>query len=296
MKSNRTPNRAELPPSVNYHLNAPCNFACRYCFARFDDVVEHLGKGMLPRDEQLAVVRALSGAGFDKLTIAGGEPTLVPWLDELFAAFGGTTMLVTNGSRLIADPDLLERLAPHLDWLVVSVDSAHADTNAEIGRAPRRGDTLSRADYVALGRRAPELGLRLKLNTVVNAHNVDESMVELIREVAPERWKILQAMAVDGQNHADIEQMQVPRSAFDAFVARHAEALRDEPVVLVPEDTDEIRGTYAMVDPAGRFFDSSLGFHTYSRPLLEVGVAQAFAQVHFDHDGYARRGGRYDWR
>jgi radical S-adenosyl methionine domain-containing protein 2 len=296
MKSNRTPNHAELPPSVNYHLNAPCNFGCRYCFARFDDVVAHLGRGMLPRDEQLAVVQALSGAGFDKLTIAGGEPTLVPWLDELFAAFEGTTMLVTNGSRLIADPDLLDRLAPHLDWLVVSVDSARADTNAAIGRAPRRGDTLSRADYVALGRRAQALGLRLKLNTVVNAHNVDESMVELIREVAPERWKILQAMAVDGQNHDDIAQMQVPRSAFDAFVARHAAALRDEPVVLVPEDTDEIRGTYAMVDPAGRFFDSALGFHTYSRPLLEAGVREAFAQVHFDHDGYTRRGGEYDWR
>ena len=30
-------------------------------------------------------------------------------------------------------------------------------------------------------------------------------------------------------------------------------------------------GSYVMVDPAGRFFDNTSGYHTYGRPILEGG-------------------------
>ena len=40
----------------------------------------------------------------------------------------------------------------------------------------------------------------------------------------------------------------------------------------MPESNELMRGSYVMVDPAGRFFDNVEGGHTYSRPILEVGV------------------------
>ena len=43
-------------------------------------------------------------------------------------------------------------------------------------------------------------------------------------------------------------------------------------ITVVPEDNDLMTGSYVMVDPAGRFFDNAAGAHTYSRPILEVGV------------------------
>ena len=54
-------------------------------------------------------------------------------------------------------------------------------------------------------------------------------------------------------------------------------------------------GSYVMVDPAGRFFDNASGAHTYSRPILEVGVEEAFRQVSVDSRRFLSRGGLYDW-
>jgi radical S-adenosyl methionine domain-containing protein 2 len=51
-----------------------------------------------------------------------------------------------------------------------------------------------------------------------------------------------------------------------------------------------------MVDPAGRFFDSSAGGYTYSQPILKVGVRAALKDVTIDVDRFERRGGVYNWR
>src|SRR2546423_2902387 len=90
--------------SVNYHLWQPCNMHCAFCFGRFQDVrAQVLPKGHLGRTESLTVVSMLAHAGFQKITFAGGEPFLCPWLPELIArakSQGMTTSVVTNGSLL----------------------------------------------------------------------------------------------------------------------------------------------------------------------------------------------------
>ena len=65
---------------------------------------------------------------------------------------------------------------------------------------------------------------------------------------------------------------------FDEFVARHRH-LEDEGITIVPETNDDMIGSYAMVDPAGRFYDNVDGKYTYSEPILEVGVERALEQV-----------------
>ena len=58
--------------------------SCRFCFATFQDIgQEALPKGHLPREDSIAVVESLAGAGFGKINFAGGEPALCPWLPEL---------------------------------------------------------------------------------------------------------------------------------------------------------------------------------------------------------------------
>ncbi|MEO0472453.1 MAG: radical SAM protein, partial [Bacteroidota bacterium] len=66
-------------PSVNFHLWEPCNMRCGFCFATFQDVKRTiLPKGHLPKEDALNVVQAIAKAGFEKITFAGGEPTLCP--------------------------------------------------------------------------------------------------------------------------------------------------------------------------------------------------------------------------
>lgn len=289
-----------LPVAVNYHLNRNCNFRCKGCYAVFGEDSSVRGL-MLPKAEMFGIVSAVaaqplpSGARARKLTFAGGEPTLCPWLPELLAhakSAGLVTMVVTNGSR--CTPDYLAALRPVLDWLTVSIDSLDEATNVRIGRASGRGRALTAGDYRRLLHDARSMGLRTKINTVVSRHNVLENLSGFLAESGIERWKVLQVMKVEGQNDAHHHQLAVAREEFDRFVESHA-SVADAGIRIVPEPVESIRGSYAMIDPQGRFFDSSRGFHRYSSPILEAGVGRAFAQVHFDADRFEERGGIYDF-
>ena len=75
-------------------------------------------------------------------------------------------------------------------------------------------------------------GMRLKINTVVTLYNHDEDMTGFIREAAPERWKIMQALAVMGQNDRNAGLFEVTGGQFDAYVERNRSV---EGIKVVPE-------------------------------------------------------------
>ena len=125
--------------------------------------------------------------------------------------------------------------------------------------------------YLDLADAARAAGIGVKVNTVVTTINAAESLAGLIRRLRPERWKVLQAAPVAGQNDATIGVLTPPRADFDAYLTRHQTALAGSGIRIVPEPIEAIRGSYIMVDPQGRFFDSTAGTHTYSRPILQVG-------------------------
>lgn len=284
-----------LIPSVNFHLWEPCNMRCKFCFATFQDVKKTiLPKGHLPKEQAVQVVKELAQFGFEKITFAGGEPTLCPWLDELIQtakSYGMTTMIVTNGSRLT--PQFLRRNQHILDWIALSIDSTKASTNIQLGRAISGKREIGHDNYKQMINQIREFGYGLKINTVVNRYNLKENFAELIAFAQPKRWKILQVMPVAGQNDLKVEELTISTAEFESFVSRH-KALKHY-TTLVPESCELIRGSYAMVDPAGRFFDSSNGEHQYSAPILEVGAQQSFFQVSIDKTKFEERDGNYIW-
>jgi len=284
-----------LPRSVNLHFWRPCNMRCGFCFATYEDTRELLPRGHLDRHALLRLIDALAHHGAEKLTLVGGEPTLCPWLDELLARAkdaGLVTMIVSNGSRLL-EAGYMERDLRRLDWLTLSVDSLDHDHNIAAGRTVN-GRTLSARELLDIGARARALGMRLKLNTVVHRLNRDEDLSAFVRELGPSRWKLFQVLPVDGQNHERFAEFEIDRASFDAFVDRHRE-LAAWGVDIVAEINEDMRGTYAMIDPAGRFYDSATGRHRYSDPVLEVGVERAWEQVCFDPQRFQARGGDYDF-
>ncbi|NTX57314.1 radical SAM protein [Myxococcus sp. CA039A] len=284
-----------MPPTVNFHLWEPCNMRCRFCFATFKDVRRDvLPKGHLPREAALRVVELLSSR-FEKITFAGGEPLLCPWLPELAAtakARGATTNLVTNGSRL--DATTVERLRGVIDWVTLSIDSVSPQTHEAMGRAVH-GKALTPAEYQLIADRVRDAGMRLKVNTVVTNLNAGEDQVAFLRMLKPERWKLLRVLRVEGQNAGEVEALHCCLEDFNAFVVRH-HILKSEGIVLVPEDNEDMRGSYAMVDPAGRFFDNVDGGHRYSEPILHRGLDAAWSQVRFFPERFEGRNGSYDFR
>ena len=285
----------EKIPSVNFHLWAPCNMRCGFCFAGFLDVKRDvLPKGHLNREDCVRVVEALADVGFAKINFAGGEPTLCPWLADLIQtakARGLATSIVTNGTRI--DPERLSGVKDVLDWIALSVDTVDPDKLRATGRVTPRGP-MSERDYLKIAADIREGGFGLKINTVVTSVNQDEDFTDFILRARPARWKILQFLPVADQNGGSADEFIVSKRSFDEYVERNR-IVEKRGVAVIPEDNAMMTGSYAMVDPAGRFFDNAAGRHAYSRPILEAGAREALSDVSIDAERFSQRGGLYDW-
>ena len=276
--------------TVNYHMLKACNMSCGFCFATFGDIPS---SHQLKREEAVELVEELCQAGFNKFNFAGGEPTLLPWLPDLIRqtkSHGLITSLVTNGSRI--STEWLDDLADCLDIIALSIDSVDPDTQRKIGRVARGKAPFDALYYLALGGMIRDRGIRLKVNTVVNRANHTEDFRSFILNMKPERWKIFQALPVDGQNDTRISELTVNVSEFERYVERNR-SIETSGITVIPENNDLMTGSYVMVDPLGRFFDNVRGRHTYSRRILDVGVEAALVEVGIDTDRFERRGGNY---
>jgi len=288
---NATPERLDL--SVVLSFTKTCNFGCFFCYATYNDID---GKKLLLISEEdlFELVRQL-GSRFSKVTFVGGEPTLYRRLHELLEIAtnkGALTDVVTNGH--LVDDEWISRHAPHLNFLTLSIDSAHDDTNLAIGRATRAGKVVNADRYVAIAESARKAGIGVKVNTVVNIHNNVEDLSALITQINPIRWKILEADFVEGQNDRFREQLRRDPEGFNAFIRRHR-ATMGSTTRIVEMPVDAIHESYVVVSPDGKFIDNSTGTYLYSDPILEVGIDRAREQVTFDHNKFLARDGAADF-
>ena len=268
---------------------------CRFCFATFQDVKQAmLPKGHLEKNDCILVVDLLAQAGFEKINFAGGEPTLCPWLPDLIKKAKGhglTTSIVTNGTRITRQ--WLDALNGSLDWIALSIDTVDPEKLRKLGRAVH-AKPIAEEEYLKIISVIRKYRIRLKINTVVTSETWREDFTDFIRLAQPERWKMLQVLAVKGQNDKHVENYMITKDQFEAYVERNG-IVEHEGIVVVPEGNDMMTGSYIMVDPAGRFFDNTQGVHNYSRPIIEVGVETALSDVSVDSQRFLQRGGSYDW-
>ena len=290
------------PLVLNWHLTEACNYRCQYCYAAWSEsacrrelihdperttaLLSELYRFFQPANRTNLLASRMSWSSV-RLNLAGGEPLLhankLPAIVSQARTLGFEVSLISNGSHL--DHELLDRLVPQLTWLGISIDSASPATNRAIGRIDRRGRLLD-LDDLAAGLaliRQSNPGLRLKLNTVVNQLNHAEDLSALIQRFAPQKWKVLRMLPVVNQHLAVSDQQ------FAAFVARH----RTFANILCAEDNQDMRESYLMVDPHGRFFQNSPLIagqgYAYSRPILEAGAEAAFAQMVFYPERFSAR-------
>ena len=285
-----------LPPAINWHFWPWCNYGCKFCFARFEDIPR---ADRLPKEIALTVPEMLAEAGAEKITFVGGEPTLCPYLGDLLAAskdVGLTTCIVSNASGITEA--FLDEWGHLIDWVGLSIDASNDEIHAEIGRGMRGDLARSRSHHLELANDAWNLcrsrGIRMKLNTVVCKPNLDDDMSELVLKLRPERWKIFEVLPVEGQNDGDVDDLLLDEGEFQSWVDRHA-WIADEGIQFVPESNELMRGSYAMMDALGRFYSNSEGGHAYGPSILEIGVLEAWEQNCFFEDRFHDRGGVYEW-
>ncbi|MBD5804518.1 molybdenum cofactor biosynthesis protein A [Azoarcus sp. Aa7] len=287
---------------INWHLTEACNYRCQYCYATWtedactrevihdrgatEELLQELYRFFRPNNSANQLGGHLGWSSV-RLNLAGGEPLLhanrLPSLITQARQLGFDVSLISNGSRL--NCELLDEIAPALTWLGISIDSASPASNRVIGRVDRLGRLLDLDELLAnllrARRRHPKL--RIKLNTVVNQLNHGEDFGALIQHLAPDKWKVLRMLPVVNQN------LVVSDLQFAAFVARHANFSE----ILCAEDNEDMRESYLMVDPKGRFFQNSCRIpgtgYAYSAPILKVGAEAAFSSMSFEHERFSVR-------
>ena len=201
-----------------------------------------------------------------------------------------TTSIVTNGSRITEE--WLDDLDGCLDILALSIDSVNSETLRLIGRMTQHGPMLA-DDYQRIADAVKRRSIRLKVNTVVSSANCNEDITVFIKVVHPERWKVFQALPVLGQNDERIADFIVSDDDFGRYLERNKSTVLQAGIKVVPESNELMTGSYIMVDPLGRFFDNTKGKHTYSSPILDVGVTEALRDVEIYPERFDQRGGLY---
>jgi cyclic pyranopterin phosphate synthase len=178
-------------------LTDRCNMRCVYCMPA-------VGMKFLPRpelltnDELITVLRAAAAAGFRKIRLTGGEPTLRHEIVELVRAIKAIPgieqiAMTTNALRLRQLAGPLKQAG--LDRVNISIDSLDPVKFRQI----TRGGSL---DEVWAGvRAADEAGLRpIKLNAVVVRGMNDDEVIRLAALTTEHAWefRFIEVMPLTG--------------------------------------------------------------------------------------------------
>jgi len=276
--------------ALNYHLTAKCNMRCAGCFAHFN--VCNTERLTLANCQKVlkTIYEGVRHIPDRKLNFAGGEPTLIPFLDDLCQLarnFGFSTSLITNGSLLTERR--IQKYAHLFDWIGISIDSLQPLTLERLGRTINN-KPIPADSYLKYCRWIREAGVRLKINTMVNRLNCKEKLLPFIEMAAPSRWKVFQFLTISGENGHIANNLKISSQEYQCFLQNN----RYE--YMVPECDEDMKSSYLMIAPNGALFDNSEGKLAYSRPLWQVTWKEALNEIRFSYKKFRKRGGCYEWK
>ena len=144
---------------------------------------------------------------------------------------GWSPPIVTNGSRIT--DQWLDNLNGSLDWIALSIDTVDPEKLKRLGRAIGGNNPITEEEYLCIIRAIKRRGIRLKINTVVTSKTWQEDFTGFIRLAKPERWKLLQALPVKGQNDAHIADFVITPEQFEAYV-QHNRIVENDGIKCCP--------------------------------------------------------------
>ncbi|MFO0566295.1 MAG: radical SAM protein [Polyangiaceae bacterium] len=167
--------------SMLWIIDYVCTLKCVYC-GNADVTISSTNA-----DSRKAALDIICTKQPGYLTISGGEPVLIPDLEELLAELARRVpnMAITlNSSLIVKDVDIYQRLIPFLKTLYISLDGAGETNKAQRGVS---GDlVLKRIRY--LFPHAKRHGVNVFVNAVITIHNYDKlvELFEALDAISPE--------------------------------------------------------------------------------------------------------------
>lgn len=281
---------------INYHVTEVCNYSCKFCYAKWDrpnelHANENSAELMLEKlasyffDVNSNQVKAVFPYKTVRINFAGGEPLI---LKKRFAqlimkakSLGFNLSLITNGHYLTSS--FINNYGAMFSMIGISFDSQYMTTCEGIGRIDRKDNSFGTHDLIKAVKHLRKVNpsITIKINTVVNSLNYQESFEQLIAEIKPEKWKVFQVLPVLNDN------LLISDEQFTFFVNRHA-SLKE---VMVAEDNEAMTTSYLMINPQGRFYQNSStqNGYIYGDLILDVGVEKALEVCQINWETFASR-------
>jgi radical S-adenosyl methionine domain-containing protein 2 len=198
-----------------------------------------------------------------------------------------------------------------------TIDPTNTSTNTTLSPVT----PLTNEHYLLAASLIKKYKMKLKISTVINQLNKDEDMTLLITALQPMRWKLFQCLYIEGENSNRVEPLLVSKEEMESFIARHEHLTLPEtisisnssthsgdddntptptvvitrPAIAIYSSNEDTKGGYACITPAGCFLDDVDNTHRYSRPILSVGVEEAWSDIDYRPENFRARGGYYQW-
>ncbi|TFF87999.1 MAG: radical SAM protein [Promethearchaeota archaeon] len=265
--------------SVNLHFWPYCNMNCIYCFANFKNITKPLSS-----KKWINIINELELIDINKINFAGGEPTLCSFLGELIKYsknIGLITSIISNGTGI--NNEFIKKFGKYIDWIGLSLDSGNENTQYLLGR----GEGTHVKKIINKSKIIKEAGIKLKINSVITKLNYLENFSQIINTINPDRWKIFQVLEIKNQNSSKTKNFSINQKQFREFTEFHKHL---NPIL---ENNNMMIESYIMIDPLGRFYQNSNQIYHYSKPILDIGIKNAFNGIIFDYNKFRERGGLY---
>jgi TusA-related sulfurtransferase len=175
------------------YTNFDCNLACDYCCVRSSPRAD---RRRLPLEVVRRIADEAGDLGVEHLLLTGGEPFLVPDIEEIASACAGSapTTVLTNGMLLTGRRrDALARMSRERITLQISLDSA----TPSLHELHRGHGTWARAWQGVQTARG--LGFRVRLAATVSSDADERGFREFLdREGVAEDDRIIRRVALRG--------------------------------------------------------------------------------------------------
>lgn len=235
----------KMPNSVCWNITKQCNDNCLFCYR--DQISENLSF-----NSRKSIIEKIALSGIRKITFAGGEPLLVPEIQELINYSNNlelTVSMSTNG--ILLKGELLDFCLENLDWLTLSLDGASDTIQKEMTR--NSGHLKRVLDILDYAVQYKKRKCKLKINTVVS-HVNKENILEIADVIASRsvnRWKLFQFVPLRGNAVVHNEKFAITDAEFNQVVTQTRKFLKNEKVLLSISGRENIESAYFVIFPNG---------------------------------------------
>jgi radical S-adenosyl methionine domain-containing protein 2 len=251
--------------------------------------MQNLNGGFADVSKARDILETLKSKGMEKVNFVGGEPMLYPLIfdtTEIAKEMGFVVSIVTNGYCL--NEHRITRLAPHVDWIGLSIDSNSEKIEKKLGRG--YGNHVKHVCEIS--DIIHDRGLGLKINTTVTRCTYKEDMRSLISRLNPDRWKVFQMLSIEGQNDQYARELSITGSEFEQFISANQEIMLNNGEKPVFEHSEDMIDSYFMISPSGNIIRNTKG--VYAEYPLQYLERRGIGSI-INAEKYVARGGSYDY-